>query len=106
MPLISVAGGSWKEGNCFASAGFCGPGSLNDVGSCTLILPSGGVSGLPKEAALAAAVTTPSAATDAAAPNTTWRLNWSVMGNPRCGTRSQATNRRLTGQSPRDYNTV
>src|ERR1700756_5312419 len=68
MPLTSVAGGSWNDGNWLASAGFCGPGSSRLVRLLPLIRPSGGESGLPNVAADAAA-DTPRAAADAAAPS-------------------------------------
>src|ERR1700719_352267 len=78
MPLTSVAGGSWNDGNWPASAGFCGPGSSRLVGLLPLIRPSGGLSGLPKVAALAAPVT-PRAAADAAAPRRLSRRDKLVM---------------------------
>src|SRR6267154_1005622 len=68
MPLTSVAGGSWNDGNWFASAGFCGPGSSRLVRLLPLILPSAGESGLPNVAA-DAAPDTPRAAAEAAAPS-------------------------------------
>src|SRR5882762_5067776 len=79
MPLTSVAGGSWNDGNWFASAGFCGPGSSRLVRLLPLILPSAGESGLPNEAADAAA-DTPSAAAEAAAPNRTSRRDRLLIG--------------------------
>src|ERR1700683_5464038 len=78
MPLTSVAGGSWKLGNWLASAGFCGPGSSRPVGLLSLIRPSGGLSGLPKVAALAAPAT-PRAAADTAAPSRISRRDKVVM---------------------------
>src|SRR5258708_14186813 len=79
MPLTSVAGGSWNDGNWFASAGFCGPGSSRLVRLLPLTLPSGGESGLPNEAADAAA-DTPRAAAEAAAPSRISRRDKLVMG--------------------------
>jgi hypothetical protein len=49
IPPTSVGGGLPKEGNWLARAGFCGPGSLSAAG-VALRAPSGGRSGLPKEA--------------------------------------------------------
>ena len=49
MPLTSVAGGSWNDGNWLARAGFCGPGSLKAPG-VVLILPSGGPVGVAEHA--------------------------------------------------------
>src|SRR5262245_21333944 len=56
MSPTSVGGGENVLGNCEASAGFCGPGSVKLEGlPRVLISPCGGSSGLPKVAALAAA---------------------------------------------------
>ena len=64
MSLTSVAGGFWKSGNCDASAGFIGPGSVLLDPSRALIAPSAGRSGLPKPAAWAAPVTSRNPAMD------------------------------------------
>ena len=66
MPLTSVAGGSWNEGSCAASAGFWGPGLLKAWG-VALMRPSAGRSGLPNtppwaDAAVAAAAAPPAMA--------------------------------------------
>src|ERR1700722_4384886 len=79
IPLMSVAGGSWKEGNWLASAGFCGPGSSRLVRLFPLILPCGGESGLPNVAADAAA-DMPRAAADAAAPSRISRRDKPFIG--------------------------
>ena len=50
----SVGGGNCADGNCFAIASLCGPGSLRFPGPLALMAPCGGRSGLPKEAACAA----------------------------------------------------
>ena len=51
-----VASGVNAEGNCPASVEFCGPGSVALLGfAVVLTAPCGGSSGLPNEAALAAA---------------------------------------------------
>src|SRR5215472_10777230 len=65
MSPTSVGGGENALGNCEASAGFWGPGSVKLDGlPVVLIWPCGGSSGLPKLAALAAAAvaTVPAAA--------------------------------------------
>src|ERR1700722_522860 len=77
---MSVAGGSWKEGNWLASAGFCGPGSSRLVRLFPLILPCGGESGLPNVAADAAA-DMPRAAADAAAPSRISRRDKPFIGD-------------------------
>src|SRR5882757_5485971 len=63
MPPTSVAGGNCAEGNWLPIASLCGPGSLRLPGPLALIAPSGGWSGLPKEAACAAPATAPAADT-------------------------------------------
>src|ERR1700754_3677777 len=57
MPLTSEAGGFWIDGNWFASAGLCGPGSVRSCGLRALIAPSPGPSGLPNDAAFAVTAT-------------------------------------------------
>src|SRR6185437_9958789 len=61
MPLTSVGGGLRKAGMLLARSGFCGPGSVSALGLTTLTAPSGGSSGLPKDAASAADVATTAA---------------------------------------------
>src|ERR1700747_3702170 len=53
IPPTSVAGGDSADGNWSASVRFCGPGSVRLQGPLALTAPSGGSSGLPKEAAFA-----------------------------------------------------
>src|ERR1700722_807778 len=53
MPPTSVAGGFSKLGRLFASAVFCGPGSVNLP--LVLIAPCGGESGFPNTPAACAA---------------------------------------------------
>src|SRR5258706_4476677 len=55
MPLTSVGGGLPAAGIWRARVGFWGPGSASALGLVTLTAPSGGRSGLPSCAALAAA---------------------------------------------------
>src|SRR5215475_14356683 len=66
MSPTSVGGGENALGNCEASAGFCGPRSVELDGlGVVLDWPCGGSSGLPKLAAFAAAAavaTVPAAA--------------------------------------------
>src|SRR5260370_754157 len=76
---MSVAGGSWNDGNWLASAAFCGPGSSRLVRLFPLILPSAGGSGLPNEAADAPA-DTPRAAAEAAAPSRISRRDKLLIG--------------------------
>src|SRR5258708_33224706 len=63
MPPTSVGGGDVAEGNRFAIAGLCGPGSVMLAGFLAFIAPWGGSSGLPKVAARAvvAVITAPRA---------------------------------------------
>src|SRR5271157_1068251 len=82
MSPTSVGGGENAPGNCEASAGFCGPGSVKLDGlAVVLIWPCGGSSGLPKLAALAAAAavaTVPAAA----AASTPRRETGSIRASP------------------------
>src|ERR1700761_4749942 len=83
MPLTSVAGGSWNDGDWPASAGFGGPGSSRPEGLLPLIRPSGGRSGLPKVAAPAMPAT-PRAAAEAVAPNRIFRRDKLLMWYLKC----------------------
>jgi hypothetical protein len=78
MSPTSVEGGEAAEGNCSASAGLCGPGSVRLPG-LALIAPCGGSSGLPNSAARAAVVATAPAAVAAS----TSRLE--IMATPLVG---------------------
>src|SRR6476620_9269033 len=65
-PPTSVAGGDCAEGNCFARAGSCGPGSLRLEGVLAFTAPCGGSSGLPNVAACALEPAIAALAADAA----------------------------------------